>query len=341
MLDCIEIAPRPAALAEPSALLTFLAGEFAPRIARQWPDPHAVFMTAPAARRHLVCLALALEEAPGLETMLHAPMQRAIGHLAAPRPPPGLARALGRLGEVAWAAADYRRLFDRLADLHAGKVLRHAERIDAEHVRVLSLLSESLLRGGVGRLGLNADQATILVEAAQLIVDQRGEAGCALVSRWAAATTLNSLFELIRDDIDPEPPAPPSLSDERFLPLASKAALRDAAIRYSNCLRREIHNAVGGWSAYYEWQGDPGAVIEIYRDPLFGWRLEQARLAKNKPVLGHMRLEIVEALKSSGIHVGRTSWGLRNALEAAAKPGFKLETLDASIGYLCGDDDDE
>ena len=50
----------PASAAAPSPLLTYLAGEFAPAIAALWPAPHAVFLTAPAERRHLVCLALAL-----------------------------------------------------------------------------------------------------------------------------------------------------------------------------------------------------------------------------------------------------------------------------------------
>ena len=34
-----------------TSLLKLLAGEFAPRVAALWPDPHSPFLTAPAVRR--------------------------------------------------------------------------------------------------------------------------------------------------------------------------------------------------------------------------------------------------------------------------------------------------
>src|SRR4051812_12267289 len=95
----------------PSSLLKLLAGEFALRIARFWPAPHAEFVTAPTARRHLLCLALShgRDLAEVRETVLTRRIPRAI-EAAVPGAPNGLARALPRLGEVAWPADGYRKL---------------------------------------------------------------------------------------------------------------------------------------------------------------------------------------------------------------------------------------
>ncbi|MEO8113492.1 MAG: hypothetical protein ABI655_03855, partial [Phenylobacterium sp.] len=93
---------------EPTSLLKLVTGGFAPQVAALWPEPHAAFLTAPVARRHLVCLALALGRAPAVVgDLLAGRLRRAIRAVLAP--PPGLERALGRLGEVAWSPEGYRR----------------------------------------------------------------------------------------------------------------------------------------------------------------------------------------------------------------------------------------
>jgi hypothetical protein len=39
-----------------------------------------------------------------------------------------------------------------------------------------------------------------------------------------------------------------------------------------------------------------------------------------------------------GIHVGRSAWQIRRALERAASPKFELETVDATIADYFTDD---
>src|SRR5512143_145656 len=99
-----------AASGETTPLLRHLAGSYAPRIAGLWPAPHAAFIGAPADRRHLVCLALSRAEIPLdpelAERLLAEPLKRA-ARLAVTEAPAGLARALGHIGETAWAGADY------------------------------------------------------------------------------------------------------------------------------------------------------------------------------------------------------------------------------------------
>lgn len=102
---------------EPTALLKLVAGEFAADVARIWPEPHTDFLTAATARRHLVCLALALDNDVAIVAgaVLRGRLREAIGATLA-RSPPGLERALGRLGETAWTAVAYRKLAALLAD---------------------------------------------------------------------------------------------------------------------------------------------------------------------------------------------------------------------------------
>ena len=110
------------ATAGPTSLLKLLAGDFAPRVAALWPDPHGGFLAAPAARRHLVCLALALghDIRSFAERLLTARLRVAI-RLAVEAPPAGLERLLGRAGEIAWDVEAYRALIR----LHRALVLAH------------------------------------------------------------------------------------------------------------------------------------------------------------------------------------------------------------------------
>ena len=337
---------RPAAHADlhaASSLLTFLAGEFAPRIAEVWPEPHAAFLTAPAPRRHLLCLGFTLaagRDAALAEAAMCAPFKRAI-RLAASDAPPGLARALDRIGEAAWPADDYRRLIDRLAHAHAAKVLRHAAEITPAAVQSLSLLPEALLIAGRGGLGLTVDQARLLNEALAALQAGRGEdAARQAARRWAEASTADALFSLVREELVPEIPAPALAGTARLRPLSTKAEMRDAALRYQNCLRNEVRHAVDGVSVYFEWTEAPGAIVEVYRDRLYGWRLSEAKLVGNAPVPEPLRGAICDELRAMGVHLGRSSWELESAASAAARADFRFASVEAAIAQKFSDEED-
>jgi len=321
-------------------LLDLLAGDFAARIAQVWPSPHAVFLTAPSARRHLVCLALtqAQPERLDLNTLLNCSMRRAIAD-AVPVAPPGLARALERLGERAWSEADYRLLLQLLARTRSAKILRHREQIGVEEVRALGRLPACLLQEGVGGLGLGGDAAGLLAEAFESIVRRDGDNTQAILAkRWAGAGAVQRLAELVQNDLEPELPPPPFAGTQRLVPLSTKAALVDAASRFKNCLRNQVRWAAWGVSAYYEWMPAPGAVLEINRDRLHGWTLDQARLAGNKTVPEPMRGEIVAELTSMGVRVGRTLWQIDDALdELASTPPRPVKSEAEAVAELFGE----
>ncbi len=333
---------------EPSSLLTLVAGEFASHIARAWPAPHAEFLAAPAARRHLACMALALGQdlAPLSGLLIAGRLRRAIA-AAAPEGPPGLERALSRLGEVAWAPADYRSLLTLLAQPQAAKLLRHAASIAPDLVRRLAALPPALSHAVTLALTLDEPALAAVVEAHAAIAFRIGpNAARACADRWAQAASVQALVAAVRRDLYPEPARPPFPATARLKPLATKAALFEVAGRYRNCLASEIPDAASGWSAYYEWLGPPGAVVEIQRDSVFGWRLEQVRLADNAGMAESDRDGLLDELALLGVHVGRSGWELGGALANAdaryvrrAQDRRRLRPMGRVLGEVFGEED--
>lgn len=314
---------------EASTLLAFIAGEFADEVAHLWPAPHTAFIVAPAARRQLVFLSLALQRgadgwtagAAFARQALEAPLKTAIRELT-PGAPPGLARALGRIGETAWSAEDYGLLLQRLADARTAKVLRHAATIAPAEVRVLSSLPPTLVEAGGAILHLTEDQCRLLSECFGGIERRDGaEAAGEAARRWARAHDAGGLFKLVQCDLTPAAARPPFPGTDRLRPLATREALADAGRRYRNCLEGRV---LDGWTHYYEWLGRPGAVVAIGHDHLFGWRLDEA-LGEGNAVLEPQAQAAVEAeLRSMGVHVGRNAWTLEHLVREAAQASFAL-----------------
>jgi hypothetical protein len=327
--------------AEPSPLLRHLAGEFADEIALVWPTPHAPFVLAEAPRRHLTCLALSLASdapvRPGpafVADALDGSLKRAVAALV-PGAPDGLVRALGRLGEAAWTAADYRLLVALLADPGAAKVLRHAEEITARAIRALGALPSDLASAGGLLLRLTDDQARLVAtcHAALVCRDGRRAAG-ATGRRWAAARSAKALFDQIGQDISVDAVEPFHPGTERLRPLATRKALHDAARRYRNCLEgREL----GPYAHYYEWAGPPGVVVQVDADPLWGWVLSEGRLAGNEVVPVEVRDAIVADLRGMGVHVGPGRWNLHWTLKGAAEKDFTFEDDARQVALAFGE----
>lgn len=323
--------------AEPTSLLTLVAGEFALRVARLWPAPHAEFLTAPAPRRHLICIAFTLgRDVPALaDTVLSKRSTMAIA-AATGGAPAGLARAIGRMGDLAWSAQTYRELLTLLAQPKACKALRHATQIEPAMVEQLAALPGPLAGSVELATKLDRAQVELLREAYAALAFQGGEARAeAAAMGWTRFDTPKALFAAVRSDVCPEPAAPPFAATGRLRPLTAKADFAEAARRYRNCLADQTPYAASGWSAYYEWTGAPGAMVEISRDHVFGWRLEQARTAGNAPVPEALREEIISELALLGVHVGRSGWELDRALSGFEGP-WRPRPTDQAIAEVFG-----
>lgn len=341
MLELIDRAVRAAHDSEPSPLLTHVAGEFAARVARLWPSPHAAYFAASSARRHLVCLTFALTgglDTAGAILAVEAPLRSAVRRLV-PDAPDGLVRALGRLGETAWTAEDYRGLVALLRQGASAKLIRHAEAVGPDVVRRLRLAPSALANAPEALSGLNEDAVRLVAECYEAIQTRDGPAAAeAAQIRWARAGTGKALLAMVADDVLMEIPAPPHPGTPRLRPLATKAAFREKGRQYRNCLVDQAAHAVAGQSAYYEWIEPPGAVVEITRDAVFGWRLSQARLANNRSVPKALRERVVDELGLMGVHAGRRCWDLQHALGYAAEaPDFVLPPADRDLAYLFED----
>jgi hypothetical protein len=256
-----------------SPLLRLIAPAYADVLAALWPAPHTPFVTAPTARRHLICLMLATETGRGaaadVDLLLAAPLRKAVRLVLDPAPE-GLARALERLGEIAWAPEDYRVLVALLGDPKPAKTLRHAERIDPLQVRTLGALPRPLRDAGGAAVRVGAAQAKLLAEAHALLARRLPEAVLAeRIAVWTRAPNAKALFNLVADDFRRELPKPPHPGTEQLRPLETVAAIRDAARRYRNCLANYVDAAVGRrWALYArlpEPRGDRADARPLFR----------------------------------------------------------------------------
>lgn len=312
-------APPP--VGAPTPLLEHLAGALAPRVAGLWPAPHTDFITAPSERRHLVLIALVQAgklalPVPG-DRLLTASVKEALW-VGVPGAPQGLRRALFRLGEIGWAPEDYQRLLFVLSFGEASKDVRHAPVLTPALVRALACLPEPLLRARVGGFGLDEPAARLAATAYGIIADRFGqEAAGEAVLRWSQTESPKALFEAIEDDLLPPVPAPPFAGTARLKPLTSRPDIRRAAARYENCARDLIPSVTHGRSALYEWTDRPTVMVELAKDDIFGWRLNQARRVRNETVPQSTREAITADLKAMGVHVGFTGHQLQWALESA------------------------
>ncbi|HYE47837.1 MAG TPA: hypothetical protein VEA44_18865 [Caulobacter sp.] len=324
---------------QPTPLLRHLAGEFADQVNLLWPAPHTPFLTAPAARRQLICLALGRSDMSpfAYDEVLDRPLKRAV-RILLPDAPDGLARALEHLGEVAWTFADYSLLLDTLADRVRSKPLRHAELIRPIDLEQLAAIPRPLVRAGMVQLRLGPDQLALLMEAHAIIARRSGEeAATAAAVAWGRFTNAQSLFKRVQEDIIAELPPHPFKGDTTLRPLTTKAAMREAGGRYRNCLGTRVSWAASGDYAYFEWKTGPGAIVELTLDAVYGWRLSEAKLTGNATLSAGLRLLLARDLEALGIHVGRGHWQIRDALRAAHKPDFKLESIEEALNNVFDD----
>jgi hypothetical protein len=325
---------------EPSSLLKLVAGEFAGRVGGLWPEPHTPFLSAPAARRHLVCLGLALgaDVEAFADALLTVRLRHAIP-LVVEGAPAGLERVLGRAGEVAWDAESYCAVVRLLHAPAAARVLRHLEAVDVEVIRRLTSLPAPMGEAVKLAAALSPEGVLVLREAYDALRIRDGvTAADAAAAGWAEAANPKALFDVVRDDLTPEPLAPPHPGTPRLRPLATKAAMKEAGKRFQNCLADRGSDAATGWAAFYEWEGPPGAIVEISRDHIFGWRLDEARIARNQPVPEAVREEIISELALMSVHVGRNGWQFDRLLREDVGRGYRYYPVSEDVAGAFGAD---
>ena len=316
----VDIA-RLAAAPSPSPLLRHLAGEAAEALACVWPQPHTPYLAASAPRRHLLGVALAFGadlDAGTATAGLEFPVQRAI-MLLIPGAPPGLRRALEQMDELGWPLETYRRLVRLLHQPAAATALRHAASLDPVTVDGLAKTPAPLLEAGLARFRLGPEFADTVRDCYDALVERDGaERAAALAFQWGKARTAASLFKRIEEDLLGKLFASPFPPTQRLRWIETKSEMRAAARRYRNCLANYLEEAAKGEAVFGEWLESPGAILQVSRDPVFGWRLEQARGPGNEMMAEPAREALTGELSQLGIRVGRSGRDLRIAARRAA-----------------------
>ncbi|HWF02020.1 MAG TPA: hypothetical protein VG248_19640 [Caulobacteraceae bacterium] len=312
---------RLAAAPAPSLLLRHLAGEAADAIALVWPAPHSPYLTATSDRRHLIGVALALRgglDPAAAVAALELPMRRAIPRLLHD-PAPGLARALGRMGEQGWPLEAYRQLVLVLRRPGADKLIRHGAALAPEIVGTLVELPPELVEAGLAHLCRTRALVELAAHSLRALAHRDGpERVSAFVRRMRRCRKPERFFHALAEELAGEPQAPPFASSERVRWLATRPDLHEAASRYRNCLRGCVSEAATGESVFGEWLQAPGYIVQVSRDPIFGWSLRQARGFRNAMVPSALRGSLRSDLEQLGVNTGPSGALLHYAASAAA-----------------------
>lgn len=316
-------APPSAAEAVPP-FLTFVAGARAARVAQVFPAPYTAYLTTPTPRRHLIHVALdeidarVLEDPARVARLAHE-FQFATGDVVVAHwigaVPPGFLKALGRIGEAPWAPEHYAALKAMIAVPGARLALGAERPITPDKVAMLAALPEPLRADAILRRLTAPDDALLLAEAYEAVVWRLGAQAVRVVDRWRRADSEARLFEMASKSVQPDEfvlhlhPEHPDL-----LRLDTRRALEQAGVQFRNCLATYVMEAASGQSVIYSWAGPPPTAVQISRDPVFGWRLEQARGQGNLILDEEARARLRAVMREIGVWPGRTGVDLVSAL---------------------------
>lgn len=302
-------------------LLRFLAGAHAEALAIAWPAPHVGFLALPSARRHAAAILLARDLE--LDEIAHIVEYGRDGdvakHLMHGQATGGLMKALSRLGETLWEAADYDLFLSLFSDENTAQVLRHTDEIRPEQLRLIRKLPV-MLRGAKILRHIPDSKGAVddLAEAFGLAVRMRGKDQAESVARrWERAASSERLFDMAAEDLQPtrfgNMLAPPDLPPA-FFRVVDRKTLEQVALEFRNCLRDFTSDIAAGHMAVYVLRdGAQRAVLALRQDPA-GWRLAEAKGKGNRD-LGEETLRfIVDAVERAGGRTGGSSWVLARRL---------------------------
>ncbi|MEZ6001762.1 hypothetical protein [Hyphomonas sp.] len=302
-------------------LLRFLAGAHAEAIAIAWPAPHAGFLALPSARRHAAAILLARDLE--LDQIAHLVEYGRDGdvakHLMHGQAASGLMKALARLGETLWEAADYDLFLSLFSDENTAQVLRHTDEIRPPQLHLIRKLPAPLRVPKILRHIPDSQGAVEdLGEAFRLAVRIRGkEQAGSIARRWERSVSAERLFDMAAEDLQPNefgkllsPPVLPAA----FFRVTDRKMLEQVALEFRNCLRDFTSDIAAGHMAVYVLRdGVERAVLALRRDTA-GWRLAEARGKDNADLREDTLRFIVDAVERAGARTGESSWILARRL---------------------------
>ncbi len=115
---------------------------------------------------------------------------------------------------------------------------------------------------------------------------------------------MNAVVQLLTDGEFPPPPWP---GTSLLKPITSRAQLHRIGAQLRNCLEtptwltRSVLKVLNGTDYFYEWQGEPAAVLRFVRVQDVGWYLEQIEGVDGGGVSEKTQQQVTEAGSSSPV----------------------------------------
>lgn len=335
----------------PNAALQAAAGDHAGAVARVFPRPHAPYLAANAARRHLIQLILSLE------TRDHFPADLDLGDALAtwsagrliaalvPAPPLGLSEALKKLGDTAMAASDYATLCSILRNNdETARTLRHMRTINPTQLYALQVAPPELRRHRIMTILNTREEFRLLaavVTSATLQAPDPARARDALADRLERATSAQGLFRMLVAAVDIACLAPmPIPGTQQLRPITTEQDMITTGRRFRNCLSRHVRRMVTRHHAYFEYLGEEAAIVSIHADQSRYWHVGCIAGPENARVSDETRDEIEQQLALLGVITRYTPSSIRNELEAETIVSLRGHgnILDALASYAGLDD---
>jgi hypothetical protein len=258
----------------------------------------------------------------------------------------GLVGALRRIGDAPFASpATYRSLHDlfvRPEHRCRAKVLGELSGpISETTIKIIRTLDAKLLRREIVSRLWDEQQALELQQAVALAKgcapDLTDEVIAQSIRRLSPTASLSSWLERLLRRATQFPNRPPiEDDDEDFRVLGSAEALRDAGLRYRNCLGSRIVSVALGRAAYAEFKHSP-VVIELVALSAGQWLSENEWGPSNGPPEASTVWTIRRKLRDRGILLpvqhteGQAQIGLAKLLNEFTYRGLDLQELEHAV----------
>lgn len=220
----------------------------------------------------------------------------------------GLEGVLKKCPPQLFEADIYQKFHKIIPDENSLKTLRHCQWVTAQLIETIyNLPGEFRCNRVVWKIKSPA-QALIIALAAHGSPEQRQ----IFAHRLGETRSLKKFWELIGENLLAQiqhMPVPPEISHPNFFALDSLLRVVKASIKFRNCLRSYISEALNGQVAFYVFsRNEDLAVISI--QPRFGTKgvVTEIKGPQNAPVPDKLLQEIHEILKTNGFKIATNEW---------------------------------
>jgi hypothetical protein len=295
----------------------------------------AYVLSSNKGERHFMCCVLALREAganggaddlQSLGEGIRGSRRDTVLAQFLDTPIPGLARVVAKITGKPLSAENYLTLVSLMRQPNSRRILRHLPTVRTIHFEALERLPSNLHRAKIVSPIRSADNITAVAVAFEIArrgrpeitprevarsmeetigiaemergknSESRGRSGASLAEGYTS-TVSEWLVRQISRMTMPEAPWP---GNDMIRPIKTVDALQTASRDYENCLDSKVMDVVTGKAYFYEFSGNPRAIVSLEQVSVFGWGVGNIRGRANRAVKPATELEIERAFVEAG-----------------------------------------